>query len=136
MKRVGLESFAGIFFRYTAEGSGADEVYSHGERKNDDGHKARVHVVRRMEEQPLKCLPDNVERGQQQQARFDERGKALHFSVAVEVLRVRGFVRNADRKIGDYGGYEVQDGMQSLRENTEAAGNCREKNLQGHKHDG
>ena len=82
-----------------------------------------------MEKQPLKSFPDDVERGQQQQARLDERGKALHFPVAIEMLRIGGLVRDAHGKIRDDGGDEVEDRMQSLRKNSQAAGERGEKNL-------
>ena len=75
-------------------------------------------------EQPVKRFPDDVERGQEQQARLDERGKALHFPVAVEMLRVGGLVRDAHGKIGDDGGDEIEDRMQGLRKNSQAAGDA------------
>ena len=40
------------------------------------------------EKQPLKRFPNDVERGQQQQSRLDERGKVLDLAVAVLVVGV------------------------------------------------
>ncbi len=98
--------------------------------------EARAHVLPRMKEQPVESFPDDVERGQQQQACLDECGKAFDFPVAVEMLRVRRLVRDSHGKIGDDRGHQIEDRMQRFRENTEAAGDRREKHLQGDKHDG
>src|ERR1700723_3096563 len=134
MQRIGLERFAWILSCDASKRTGADEIDPHRKRKDDDGQQARVHVLSRTEDQPLDGFPDNVQRRQQQQAGLDERGKALHFTVAIEVLRVWGFVRDTNRKISDDGSYQVEDGMQGLGENAEAASNCRKKYFEGYQH--
>ena len=88
------------------------------------------------EEQPLKRFPDDVERGEEQQARLDERRKALHFSVAVEMIRVRRFVRHADGKIRDHRGDQIENRVQRFGENSQAACDDGENHLQRDEHHG
>ena len=85
--------------------------------------------------EPLDSFPDDVDRGHQQQRRFDKRRKTLDFSVAVEMLRIGGLVRHSHRKVGDHRGDQIKDRMQRLGKNSQAAGDRREKNLQRHQHD-
>ena len=87
-----------------------------------------------MKQQPLKRFPDNVERGQQQQACFNERRKALHFAVAVKVVGVGGLVRHAHGEERDDRGHQIENGMQRFGENSQAARGNGEKNLQGYQH--
>ena len=135
MQGVGFERFAGILFRYSIQRARADEVHSHAKRKNSDGHQTWPDG-HGMEEQALKCLPDNVKRREQQKRRLDERGKTLHFSVAVEVLGVGGLVGHKHGDVGNYGGDQIQNRVQRFRKNAQASGDDGEKNLQKDEHDG
>ena len=119
----------GYFCGHAIQSARADEINSHAQRENQDRQQAGANV-HGVEEQPLKRFPDDVHGGEQQQAGFDERGKTFHFPVAVEMIRVGGFVRNAHRKIGDDRGHQIQDGMQRFGQNAQAAGAHREKYLQ------
>ncbi len=133
MQRVRLERFARIFVRYAAQRPRADEVDSHRQSENHDDAEAQPNR-RCAEEQPLKRLPDDVERGEQQQARLDERREAFHFAVAVEVLRVGGLVRHAHRKIGDHRRDKIENRMQRFRKNSQAAGDNRQDHFQRDEH--
>ena len=135
MQRVGFERLAGIFFGDAAESARADEIDRHRQQQNQDRGEAGMNL-RGAEEQPLKRFPDDVERGEKQQSRFDERGKALDFSVAVEMLRVGGLIRHAHGKIGDDRRDEIEDGMQRFGKNSQAARDRREEHLQRDEHDG
>ncbi len=129
MQRVGFERLAGIFFRHALQRARAEEVHSHAHGQNQNRREAgaNVHTV---EEQPLECFPDDVERGEEEQAGLDERGKALHFFVAVEMFGVRGLFRDANRKVGDDRGDQVQNRMQRFGEDSQAARHRRQENLQ------
>ena len=134
MQCVGFQRLARIFFRHPVQRARPNQVNSHAERENHDRRQAWPNL-HRVKKQALESFPDNVNRRKQQQPGFDERGKALHFPVAVQMLRVRRLVRHANREIGDDRGDEVQNRMQRFGENAQAARNHREKNLQRHQHD-
>src|SRR5579863_5803886 len=129
MQRVCLKRFAGIFFRDAGQRARTNKINSHRESKNHDGGEAGPKIAR-MEQQSLKYLPDDVERGEKQEARFDERGKALDLAVAVEMLGVRGLVGSHHGKRRDHRSNEVQSGVQGLRENSQAPGKNGQENLQ------
>src|SRR6516162_41167 len=111
MERVRFERFARIFFCHTAERPRSYKVDSHTRGKNPHGRHAGSNVYGRGN-QPAKGFPNNINRGENQKACFDECGKALDFAVAVEMLGVGGFVRHAYRKIGDDCGDEVENRVQ------------------------
>ena len=104
-------------------------------QKDADGHQAWAnrHGVK---EQALERFPDDVHRREKQQRGFHERRKAFHFSVAVEMLRVGGLVRDANGEICDDCGDQIENGMQCFGENAQAARRDREKNLQRNEYDG
>ena len=90
---------------------------------------ANLHAV---EEQALKRFPDDVERGEEQQTGLDKRGKAFHLVVAVRVLCVGGLFRDANRKVRDDRGDQVQNRVQRFGENAQAARHRRQENFQKH----
>ena len=129
MQRVGLERLARIFFRHAARARARTKSIPMPKRENHDGREARPNL-HRVKKQPLERFPDNVNRREKQQSGFDKRGKALDFAVTVEMLRVCRLVRHANRKIRDDRGDKVQNRMQRLGENSQAASDYREKYLQ------
>src|SRR5271167_1510176 len=83
-----------------------------------------------MKEQPFAGFIDDPNAGQEKQAGFDEGRKILDFPVAVLMVRVGGFVGDADRKIGYGSRYQVEARMGGFGKNTQAAAANADDNLQ------
>ena len=101
----------------------ADKINSHADGENEDRLEARADV-HRVEQQPLKGFPDDVQGGEKQQAGLDECGETFHFAVAIEMFGIGGLIRDAHGKIGDDGRDEIQDRMQRFGKNAQAAGDA------------
>jgi hypothetical protein len=82
-----------------------------------------------------KGFPDDVERGEKQQAGLDKCRKILDFAVAIEVIRICRLVSHPHGKIGDDGGDKIEYRMQRFGENSQAPGRNRQERLQAHQHD-
>ena len=131
MQRVSLERFALVFPRHTLERSRARDIEQrhHREQAHSQQFRLDVHFV---EEQAAKGFPDDVKRGQQQQARLHEGRKAFHLGVAVGVVGVGGLVGDAHRQISNNRRDQVETRVQRLRKNAQAAGGHREEHLERH----
>jgi hypothetical protein len=73
-------------------------------------------------EQPLRRLPDDDAREQEQERGFRERGNALDLAVPVMVLPVGRLARQAHREIGHHGRGKIEQRMRGLRQNRQRAG--------------
>ena len=134
MQRVGFQCFAGILPRDAGDAAGARPVDADHQRQQAHGEVAGVQYRLAEQEAPHR-LPNNVERREKEQRRFDERGETLEFRVAVGVVRVGGLVGNAHGKIGDNCGDEVETGVQGFGKNAQTSRADAEEDFERHQHE-
>ena len=94
MQGVRLERLAGVLFGHFVECPGACQVDAQSHEKDKDGRQAGLDM-NGMKEQAGKGLVNNVQRGEEQEAGFNESGKILKFSVAVWMARISGLIGNS-----------------------------------------
>ncbi len=134
MQGVGFERFALVLARDSREHSRAKQIHQHGDGESADGEPARLDL-HGVKEEPLDRLPDDVEGGDHQQARFDKRRKTFDFAVAVRVAGVGREIGDANGQIGENRSDEVEAGMHRLGEHAEAVRGDGEHDLDEHQHD-
>lgn len=129
MQSIRFECLAGEATRDARNGAGARGVNSHHNEQENDSEPAGTQVCA-VEEQALESFPNNVKRGEEQEAGFDKGGEAFEFGMTVGVVGVGGLVGDTNREKGDDGGDEVEAGMQRFRENAQTAGAKGKENLE------
>ena len=83
-----------------------------------------------VKEQTLNRFVDDHHTSDQQQTGFDKGRKIFYLGMAILMIGVGGFIRNADRIKRDGCRNQVQRGMRSFRQNAQAAGGNADENLQ------
>ena len=112
MQRIGFQGFARIISspRDSERVTGRNRCLI-ASRQDDDGRDAWSNAHLCGKEAFRNASQMIYDRRQEQQSRFHKRGKTLHLSVTIEVLRVGWFVRHTDGEIGDDGRHQVQARM-------------------------
>src|SRR6266567_4736435 len=85
MQSVCLQGLAVVFDSNFCQSSRAPVINAHRQEHHDKSRDAGLNL-HMMIENPPHSLVDNPNTGEQQQARFHERGKVLHFTVAILVV--------------------------------------------------
>ena len=136
MQRVGFQRLAAYCSRAT-------RASARERSRSTPSAMPRIPIASRLgricdfaKKQPLHRFPDDVDRGQHEQARFDERREILDLAVTVSVIGIGRAVGNSNGEIGDDRGDEIEAGVQRLGEHAQAAGGQRQKNLQRNENNG
>ena len=121
MQSVGFQSLAIVFARDAEKRARAEGIDGNGDEHHSEGPEGRFHV-HIAEKEPPHRFPDDPRTGGDEQAGLDESGKVFNFAVPKGVLRVRGYIRNPHRNVGDRRRDQVQAGVHGLGKNSQAAG--------------